>query len=206
MEAFGDKHPDYLSCLEDLAVLSWKQGFFESANKQFAQVIATNLELVEQYFGAMSEYEKGQYWAKVRPSILKFYAYAIDRGKQDPSLLTEAYNIHLKTKGILLSASTKVREQILNSSNIQLKEMYGSWVATKEELILYYTYSKQQLTEQNINLGALEAKANDLEKELSRMSAEFAASNKLPTTTLADIKTKLGNADAAVGDNWFFGV
>lgn len=198
LEAFGDKHPDYLSSLEDLAVVSWKQGFFESASMQFSKVISTNLELVEEYFGAMSEYEKGQYWAKVRPSILKFYAYAIERGKQDPSLLTEAYNIHLKTKGILLSASTKVREQILNSDNAELKEVYRSWVAAKEELILYYTYSKKQLTEQKINLGSIEAKANGLEKELSRMSTEFAASNKLPTTTLAEVKSKLGSNDSAI--------
>lgn len=198
LQFFGANHPDYLSSLEDLAVVSWKQGLYESANKQFDQVIATNLNLVEKYFGAMSEYEKGQYWAKVRPSILKFYAYAIDRGNQDPSLLTKAYNIHLKTKGILLSASTKVREQILNGDNTALKEVYGNWVEAKEQLILYYTYSKQQLTDQKIDLNALEAEANSLEKELSRMSTEFAASNKLPTTSLAEVKGKLGSNDAAI--------
>lgn len=198
LQFFGAKHPDYLSSLEDLAVVSWKQGLFESANKQFGQVIETNLDLVEKYFGAMSEYEKGQYWAKVRPSILKFYAYAIDRGNQDPSLLSKAYNIHLKTKGILLSASTKVREQILNGDNDELKKVYADWVAAKEQLILYYSYSKQQLTEQKIDLRGLEAKANNLEKELSKMSAEFAASNKLPTTTLAEVKSKLESTDAAV--------
>ncbi|MFK7952721.1 MAG: tetratricopeptide repeat protein, partial [Ekhidna sp.] len=86
---FGDKHPDYLSSLEDLAVIAWKQSDFASASNQFKRVIETNLQLVENYFGAMSEYEKGQYWAKVRPSILKFYAYAVERGNEDPSLLTE---------------------------------------------------------------------------------------------------------------------
>lgn len=198
LQFFGVKHPDYLSSLEDLAVVSWKQGNFATATDQFKQIIETNLGLVEDYFGAMSEYEKGQYWAKVRPSILKFYAYAVERGTEDPSLLTDMYNIHLKTKGILLSASTKVREQILNSNDENLKSVYQEWVEAKENLILYYTFSKEQLTEQKINVDAVEAKANRLEKELSRLSADFAQSNKLPTTTLAKVKGKLTNTSAAV--------
>jgi CHAT domain-containing protein len=198
LQFFGDKHPDYLSSLEDLAVVSWKQGNFATATKQFSQLIETNLQLVEDYFGAMSEYEKGQYWAKVRPSILKFYAYAVERGNEDPSLLTEMYNIHLKTKGILLSASTKVREQILSSNDESLKSTYQNWVETKEQLILYYSYSKEQLNEQKIDIVKIEQEANRLEKELSRMSADFAQSNKLPTTSLADVKSKLTNTSAAV--------
>ncbi|MEQ9405411.1 MAG: CHAT domain-containing tetratricopeptide repeat protein [Cyclobacteriaceae bacterium] len=195
---FGKNHPDYLNSLEDMSVISWKKEDFETASSQFRQVIASVLEQVENFFGAMSEYEKSQYWAKVRPSILKFYAYAAEHGKADPTLLTEMYNIHLKTKGILLSASTKVREQILNGDNEELKKVYASWVSAKEQLILYYTYSKQQLAEQKIDLNAVEAEANRLEKELSRMSAAFAQSNKLPTATLKDIKAKLGSSDAAI--------
>lgn len=198
LDFFGEKHPDYLSSLEDLAVISWKQDNFSNATDQFKNVIETNLQLVEDYFGAMSEYEKGQYWAKVRPSILKFYAYAIDRGKEDPILLTEMYNIHLKTKGILLSSSTKVREQILNSEDENLKSVYQEWVATKENLILYYSFSKEQLAEQKIDINAVEVEANRLEKELIKLSADFAQSNKLPTTTLADVKSKLSKSSAAL--------
>ncbi len=198
LDFFGENHPDYLASLEDQAVVSWKQDLYSTATQQFKQVISTNLDLVEKYFGAMSEYEKTQYWAKIRPSILKFYAYAIDRGTSEPELLTEMYNIHLKTKGILLSASTKVREQILNSDDEELKATYAEWVETKESLILYYTYSKEELSKQKIDLDLIESQANELEKKLTRMSSEFAQSNKLPTTTLADVKTALGASDAAI--------
>ena len=198
LQFFGENHPDYLSSLEDQAVVSWKQGLFSTASQLFAQAIDANLALVEKYFGAMSEYEKGQYWAKVRPSILKFYSYATERGSEDPELLTRMFNLHLKTKGILLSASTKVREQILQSDDEELKAVYSEWIETKESLILYYSFSKEQLAKEKIDLAAVEAEANQLEKELSKMSAEFAESNKLPTTTLADVKSKLGASDAAV--------
>ena len=195
---FGENHPDFLSSLEDLAVVAWKQGNRSTAKTRFDQVLTSQLDLVEKYFGAMSEYEKGQYWAKVRPSILKYYAYAVENGNSDPQLLSEMYNIHLKTKGILLSASSKVREQILTSGNEELKKTYAEWVEAKENLLLYYSYSKSQLAELEIDVNAVEAKANQLEKELNRMSTAFAESNKLPTTTLSDVKSKLGSGDVAV--------
>lgn len=198
LQYFGEYHPSYLNSLEDMAVISWKQGDQSSATKQFKQIISTNLELVEKYFGAMSEHEKGQYWAKVRPSILKFYSYATEMGKDNPQLLMDMYDLHLKTKGILLSASTKIREEILNSKNEELKKTFISWREIKENLLLYYTYSKSQLVEQKVDLEAEESKANQLEKELSRLSATFAQSNKLPTATFAQVKSKLKASDAAI--------
>lgn len=198
LKLFNEYHPDYLSSLEDLAVVFWEKGDFARAKVNFEKALNTNLELVEKYFGAMSEHEKSQYWAKVRPSILKFYAFATERGNEDPSLLTDMYNLHLKTKGILLSASSKVREEILNSNDESLKKLYTEWIDAKEKLLLYYSYSKEQLQDLKISLSTAEEKANQLEKELNKRSAAFAASNKLPTTTLAEVKSKLGAGDAAI--------
>ena len=198
LETYNEFHPDYLRSLEDLAVVAWKQGDHALAKTHFDHVLSTSLELVEKYFGAMSEYEKAQYWAKVRPSVLKFFAYAVENGSENPSLLTDMYNLHLKTKGILLSASSKVREQILQSDNESLKDTYQQWVEAKENVLLYYTYSKEQLKTLKIDVRSEEDRANRLEKELNRMSAEFASANELPKTTLAEVKSKLGSNDAAV--------
>ncbi|UXX78434.1 CHAT domain-containing protein [Reichenbachiella carrageenanivorans] len=195
---FGIHHPDYLRSLEDLAVVAWKQGNYNLANERFKQVISTNLTQVEQNFAAMSEYEKGQYWSQIRPSILKFYNYASERAIEDPALLTEMYNIQLKTKGILFSASSKIRNEILNSNNESLKALYLEWQQSKEDLLLYYTYSKAQLDQLKINLDDAETKANQLEKALSKQSADFAAANKLPTTTLGEIKSALAPTDVAI--------
>ncbi|MDW3210684.1 MAG: CHAT domain-containing tetratricopeptide repeat protein [Reichenbachiella sp.] len=195
---FGTNHPDYLRSLEDLAVIDWKQGNYSSANERFKQVISSNLDLVEENFAAMSEYEKGQYWAQIRPSILKFYNYACERGTEEPALLTEMYNIQLKTKGILFSASTKMREEILSSDNEGLKTLYLNWQRAKEDLLLYYTYSKTQLEEMKIDLPSAEQKANQLEKELSKVSSDFASANKLPSASLQDIKSSLSPTDVAI--------
>ncbi|MEO9966527.1 MAG: CHAT domain-containing protein [Reichenbachiella sp.] len=198
LQDFGAYHPDYLQSLEDLAVIHWKVGEYDQANAKFEKVIASNMELVENNFAAMSEHEKGQYWAKIRPSILKFYNYATSRHQEDPSLLTAMYNIQLKTKGILFSASSKIREQILNSDNESLKSLYLEWKQAKEDLLLYYTYSKSQRSDLGIDLNTEEAKANQLEKELSRQSTDFAAASQLPTTTLDEVKAVLPQTDVAI--------
>lgn len=195
---FGTKHPDYLSSLEDLAVIDWKQNNYDQANERFNYVINSNLELVEENFAAMSEYEKGQYWAQIRPSILKFFNYACERGIDDPSLLTEMYNIQLKTKGLLFSASTKMRDEILSSDNEDLKSLYLNWQRAKEDLLLYYSYSKTQLEDLKINVAAAEQEANELEKKLSKLSSGFASANKLPSATLENIKSRLGPTDVAI--------
>lgn len=195
---FGDTHPDYLNSLEDLAVVAWKQSDYTTATNRFNTIIDSHLKLVENYFGAMSEYEKSQYWDKVRPSILKFYAYVVNQANDDPSLLSRMYDIHLKTKGVLLSASTKVREEILSGSDEELKKLYNEWVSIKEDILLYYSYSKAQLEELEIDLPATESKANQIEKELNKRSTTFAQANKLPATTLADVKSKLTAQDAAI--------
>ncbi|WP_420581542.1 CHAT domain-containing tetratricopeptide repeat protein [Reichenbachiella sp.] len=195
---FGTKHPDYLLSLEDLAVVDWKQGNYAMANERFKKVISSNLDIVEENFAAMSEYEKGQYWAQIRPSILKFYNYACERGIEDPALLKEMYNIQLKTKGILFSSSTKMRDEILSSDDENLKSLFLSWQRAKEDLLLYYTYSKTQLGEMKIDLAVAEQKANQLEKELSKASSDFSTANKLPSATLADIKAKLDPTSVAI--------
>lgn len=195
---FGVRHPDYLRSLEDLAVVDWKQGNYTMANERFKKVISSNLDIVEENFAAMSEYEKGQYWAQIRPSILKFFNYACERGIDDPALLSEMYNIQLKTKGILFSASTKMRDQILSSDDEHLKSLYLNWQRAKEDLLLYYTYSKTQLDEMQIDLAAAEQDANQLEKELSRTSSSFSSANALPSASLDDIKSKLGPTDVAI--------
>lgn len=194
---FGETHPSYLGAMEDLAVVDWKQGKPDEATAKFNQVIKQHLEGTETFFGAMSEHEKGKYWAKVQPSIYKFYAFAVDNALKKPELLTKMYDLRLKTKGILLNSSTKLRNEILNGDNQKLKEDYTEWIKLKEELLLYYSYTKKQLQEQNINLEKLEQQANQLEKQLNQNSVAFAQANKLPSTSIDDIKKKIP-AKAAV--------
>ncbi len=195
---FGDNHPEYLGTLENIAITQWKKGEIDRADSTFEALLAKHLELLERYFGAMSENEKGKYWDKVRPSFLAFYNFAAENSSKRPALATRMYEAHLATKGILLSSSVKLRQNILNSGDQTLIDTYLSWTGVKESLASYYSLSKDELKEQKINLDSLESSANGLERELNQLSADFSDANKLPAVTLKEVATKLKPGEMAV--------
>lgn len=193
---FGEQHPDYQRIQEDLAVIAWNQNQMDSAFYYFHAANDLKLEQLNKFFPALSENEKSKLWAKLRPSFIKFYAFASEHGSSET--IEEMYNIQLAIKGILLSSTTKMRQEILNSDDESLKNDYLEWTYLKEELANYYTLSKQDLVEQGINLDSIEGVANALEKRMSLNSQSFAEASKLTSTTVASLSSTLGNDEAAV--------
>lgn len=195
---FGNNHPEYLGTLENMAVTQWKKGDIDVADSTFNALLSKHMDLLEKYFGAMSENEKGKYWDKIRPSFLAFYNFAAENYSKKPELATRMYEAHLATKGILLSSSVKLRQNILSSGNQPLIDTYLNWTSLKESLSSYYSLSREELKEQKINLDSLEASANGLERQLNQMSADFSDANKFPTVKLADVASKLKPGEMAV--------
>ncbi len=193
---FGDQHPDFQQIQEDLAVIAWNQGQMDSAFHYFHAANELKLEQLNKFFPALSENEKAKLWAKLRPSFIKFYAFASDHGTSEA--LEEMYNIQLAIKGILLSTTTKMRQDILNSKDESLRNDYLEWTYLKEELANYYTLSKQDLTEQGVNLDSIEGVANALEKRMSLKSSAFAAASKLTSTDVKSLSAILRPDEAAV--------
>lgn len=193
---FGDQHPDYQRIQEDLAVIAWNQNQMDSAFHYFHEANDLKLEQLNKFFPALSENEKAKLWAKLRPSFVKFYAFASDYGSSEA--IEEMYNIQLAIKGLLLSTTTKMRQEILNSNDESLRNDYLEWTYLKEELANYYTLSKQDLAEQNINLDSIESVANALEKRMSQQSSAFAQASKLTSTDVKSLSATLGSDEAAV--------
>jgi len=195
---FGNNHPDYLATLENIAVSEWKKGDIDRADSTFTALLDKHTDLLEKYFGAMSENEKGKYWDKVRPSFLAFYNFASENYVKKPELATRMYEAHIATKGILLSSTVKLRQNILKSGNQKLIDTYSQWSGIKESLASYYSLSKEELREQKINLDSLESGANALERQLNQMSAHFSDANKLPSVKLTEVASKLKPGELAV--------
>ncbi len=198
VSTFGTNHPDYLDVSESLAILAWNEGDIPQAQIDLIAVCNEKLSLVEKFFPAMSENEKSKFWGKNKHTFLKFFAFVAANHEEYPAMLTEMYNIQLATKGILLNATSKVRQLILNSSDEELKKYYTHWINTKEQLANAYSLSKSQIQEQKINVDSLEQRANDLEKSLSKRSAEFANAGGLRSTKAEDVAEKLAPGEVAI--------
>lgn len=195
---FGEFNPTYIDVLHQVGLTYWSLGDSPSASTHFTASINKTINLLENYFPAMSENEKANYWATTRPRLLEYYNFAIAEAANDPSHLTTAYELQLMTKGLLLNSTTKVKNQILESNNAGLIALYEDWTDGKEKLATYYTYSKAQLQEQKIDLSTLEREVNALERKLNQKSNAFASSYKLPQIKVAEVRTQLKTGEAAV--------
>lgn len=194
----SNQHPAYTKSQEDLAILNWQMGKVKDASILYREVLKRSETFIQKYFPAMSEAEKEKYWNKLRPTYLRFYAFAVDNYTKDARLLTDMYNYHLATKAILLSDANKIRRRILQSGDTKLIEDYQYWLDVKEILAKLYTYSKDDLIEQGINLDSLEQATNKMERDLSSRSKEFSGKVDDKPIRFTDIANKLASNEASV--------
>jgi CHAT domain-containing protein len=99
---------------------------------------------------------------------------------------------------LLLNSTNKIKKSILGSGNAELIKDYSAWLDKKETLARYYSLSKTELTEQNIDLGALESEANTLERSLSQRSGDFSQGYAADKTEYKQIQAKLLDTEAVL--------
>jgi CHAT domain-containing protein len=197
-ESLGENHPDYISSLESVGLLYWKTGKIPESVSLLKSVTSKSLELINRYFSTLSEAEKAKLWEKTQPKFLRFYAFSVSEAAKYPNLLVDMYNYQLATKALLLNATNRIKNQILESNDVKLKAKYSQWLDQKEELAHVYTLSKEELKEEKINIDSLERLANQLEKELSASSNLFSQGYIQKTIQVQDITAALTTEDAAV--------
>jgi CHAT domain-containing protein len=108
------------------------------------------------------------------------------------------YNYQLATKGLIMYATAKARKNILSGDNQALKEKYQNWIAIKELISQLYSMSEEELQQQNLSLDSLISASNDLEKELSRASSDFADAYTAKNYVWQDVQAKLKENEAAI--------
>jgi CHAT domain-containing protein/Tfp pilus assembly protein PilF len=195
---YGENHPHYVQVITELALLNWQLGNTQKANELFQKSINQSLVFVGKYFAPMSDVEKAAFWKTLRPRFEKYYAFASDVGKTNKEILKTALNYRLGTKAMLLSSTTKVKAEILNSGNKELIKDYNAWIDNKHQLALYYSMSKKDLAIQQVNTDSIEQITNRLEKELSQKSGIFNEAYSSQAPSLSDVQNNLRTGEAAV--------
>ncbi|MBN8653571.1 MAG: CHAT domain-containing protein [Cytophagales bacterium] len=196
--ALNTNHPEYVKAQEDLAILYWKKGDLTKADAGFKIAMDKSLDFINQYFPPMSEAEKTKYWDVLQPRFQRFYNYCLEASATNPAVVQTMFNYQIATKGLLLNSTNKIKKSILGSGNAELIKDYSAWLDKKETLARYYSLSKTELTEQNIDLGALESEANTLERSLSQRSGDFSQGYAADKTEYKQIQAKLLDTEAVL--------
>jgi len=172
-DILSEHHPDYIFTLYGWGILKQVENEIDSAYDLFSSSVNSYLFLFKEYFPAMSESEKSAFYHKVNPVFEAYKDFALENYQSIPQLKEDLFDLQLTTKAMLLNASSKMRNKILTSGDLELINLFRAWQDKKEKAIQYYSYTKEELEEQNIDLSDLEASINNMEKELSLESNIF---------------------------------
>jgi CHAT domain-containing protein/Tfp pilus assembly protein PilF len=191
-------HPDYVESQEDLAILYWKKGDLTKATSNYQIAMDKSIDFINRYFPPMSEAEKTKYWDVLQPRFQRFYNFCLEASASNPMLIQVMYDYQMATKGLLLNSTNKIKKSIFGSGNNELIKDYVAWLDKKETLARYYSLSKEDLTNQKIDLPTLEREANDMERSLSQRSEDFSQGYSAEKISYKQVSTLLGDTEAMV--------
>ncbi|GAB4130697.1 MAG: hypothetical protein OHK0045_12710 [Raineya sp.] len=191
----GNKHPHYIATLNNLAMVYEAQQKYEQATPLFRELAKNTLEQIKRNFSTLSENEKREFFISNKPFLDNFILFAANsyfrKSKEYVSLLEEAYQLLIATKGIILNSTGKARQEILNSKDSKLIASYEEWVKLREMIAKLYNTGNAELKALNINIDSLENKTMALEKELSAKSKIFDEVFNTKLFSWKDIQAKL---------------
>ena len=202
-EIYGETHPNYIQALEDLTLAQWEFNKISEAKVNYKTVIDNTLNYINTFFNSLNDNEKTLYWEKTNTRLQRFYSFAMANYKLndesiDENLVNQLYTTLINTKGFLLNNSSKIRNIIAASTDEDLKATYNKWLEAKENLNQAYQLSKEELTQEKVDIDSLKIKANNFERELSQKSALFKQEAENTIITNEAIQKQLKTNEAAI--------
>ncbi len=195
----GKYHPQYAVGTKQMAILKWDQDETKDVVDYFNETFDNYFAQIDAYFPTLSEEEKAKFYNnKIKITFEQFNSFAVKNAEENPQLKGDMYDFQLATKALIMYATNKVREAIVNSGDSALMEKYELWISQKEQLSKLFSSHEGDVTERNNRIDSLLEASNALEKELGKESAVFAENMSRKKVTWRDVQKKLKEGEAAV--------
>lgn len=191
----GENHPKYAEVTNYLAIYYWQKNDLKNSRKYFEETFKNFFEQIRLFFPSLSEEEKTKFYLeKLRPTFEQYNSFAAQVMKNDPSILGQLYNYQLRTKGIIMVATERLRRNIYNSKDSSLINDFDNWKSIKERLSKLYSNNdpRQSL------IDSLNQHANQIEKSLVARSSQFAKIYNDEIPDWKKVQTALKDDEAAV--------
>lgn len=191
----GKEHPQYAEVTNHLGIYYWQKQDLKKAKKYFDDTFINFFEQIRLFFPVLSEEEKTKFYLeKLKPTFEQYNSLAEAMYTSDPTILESLYNYQLRTKGVIMMATERMRRNIYQSNDSILIAEYESWKAMKEHLAKLYSNNDPR---QNF-IDSIQSEANNLEKSLVNKSSDFSKVYNLDIPTWEKVQSKLKQGESAV--------
>jgi len=199
LSLFGKNHPKYGEVTRKLASYWWKQNDFPQASHFYDETFRNYFDQIDVYFSALSEDEKSTFYVgKLKSTFDEFYSFGVANYKTNPELVGKLYDYQLRTKAMILYASQRVRNSILQSGDQELIKSFNQWLEQKEQLAQLFSQGLNTPEETQRKIDSLTRETTKHEKYLTQKSALFTGTFKPKIITWKDVKRTLKSGEAAI--------
>ncbi|MEM6642514.1 MAG: CHAT domain-containing protein [Bacteroidota bacterium] len=198
-KTLGASHPLYARSTKQLAILNWKKGDTKEALKYYKETFKNYFDQINSFFPVLTEEEKATfYYTKLRPGFEQYVSFIEETSLENRELLGEIYDYQLALKGLIMYATSKVRESILASNDEALIAKFELWIAQREQMARLFSATEMDLVSRNKKIDSLTESSNALEEELSKSSQAFGKNFANKRLSWKDIRDVLEPGEAAV--------
>src|SRR5690606_2700436 len=195
---FSTSHPEYVKATAKLSRVYYMQRNYKASKRLIEEALGKYEAYIADFFPSLSERDKARYWNTIRDDFEFYYTLAFSNLDDFKDLAGSVYNYQLMTKALLLSASVKMRHRIMNSPDEALRQQFDEWVQKKERLTLALSMTSEELLENEIDPDALRQEVEQIEKQLSSKSEDFARGFEKKAIRYGDVIATLGDNEVAV--------
>lgn len=189
-----ENHPIYEELISNKAELLQMMDQKEQAGSFYEQAFSILKDNLRKNSGYLSETELVQYLNLFLLKIEKYQSFNYQLALSEIQNYVFAMDIELFQKGLLLNSVIETRNRILNSGDTSLINSYQTMMAIRKQADKLYSIPIEQRYE---DPAILDAKANDIEKDLKLRSKEYSRSLEEAEITWKQVQDKM-NPDEVV--------
>lgn len=195
---FGAKHSMYANTLHNYAGILNDIGNFKEAKQIYVESFDIYLYLINNFISFLSESEKAAFYFAFKERFEMMNNFVLMRYEKDPDLLSVMYSLWIDTKAFLLKETQRSREEIFEKGDETIKRKFKEWRDVKSRIAGFLSYRQAIAAKEQIMIDSLIRKADGLERELSRHSADFAKDINRKTATWRDVQKSLKKGESAI--------
>lgn len=188
----NQEQPDYFTILSNLGLL-----FYDQSNSvESINYLKTACDGIKTYLKGgviyLSEKEL-QLFVKTENSTFEGFK-SVALNTFNDSLIQSSFNSDLLLKSIGLQNITSLQNTLASSKDSTIQRKYGDYLGLRKQI----TLESEKSDSAREDISKLESQANDLEKDLMRLSPEFQKAVKSNSITWQDVQKKLKPNEAAI--------